>query len=230
MQAQKYSIKQWAKDERPREKLRMLGASTLSNAELLAILLHSGTRTESALDLARNIMSGAGNDIVLLSKMPVKELQKIKGIGQARAMTIIAAFELGRRRQLSTSPARQIMRNSSEMAGFLKPLLEDYRHEVFGVVFLNRANKVNHFEIISQGGISATVVDTRIIIRKALEYDAVNLVLCHNHPSGNLRPSGADHSLTQKIKEAATFFEIKVLDHLIISQEGYYSFADQGEI
>lgn len=230
MQEQKYSIKMWSKDERPREKLRMIGAQSLSNSELLAILLQSGTRAQSAIDLARNVMLAGSNNMAQLGKLSIKDLQRIPGIGEARAMAIISAFELGRRRQVATPLVREVMHNSSDMANYLQAILQDYRHEVFGIVFLNRANKINHFEIISQGGISSTVVDTKIIIRKALEHDAVNLVLCHNHPSGNLRPSHADEQLTQKIKDAAAFFEIKVLDHLIISGEGYFSFADQGRI
>lgn len=230
MQAQKYSIKMWSPDERPREKLRMMGVQALSISELLAIILHSGTRSETAIDLARNVLATAGNNLTRLGRLTLRELQQIRGIGEARAMSILAAFELGRRRQADKLPLRKTIQNSHEMAGFLQNMLEDYRHEVFGVAFLNRANKVNHFEIISQGGISATVVDVKIIIRKALEHDATNMVLCHNHPSGSLKPSHADEAVTEKIKEAAAFFEIKVLDHLIISQEGYYSFADHGKM
>lgn len=230
MQAQKYSIKMWAKDERPREKLRMMGVQALSSAELLAILLHSGTKSETAIDLARNVLAAAANNLTQLGRLTLRDLQQVRGIGEARSMSILAAFELGRRRQADKLPPREIIRSSEEMAAFLQTMLQDYRHEIFGVVFMNRANKVNHFEIISQGGISATIVDTKIIMRKALEQDAANLVLCHNHPSGSLRPSAADDTMTQKIKEAAAFFDIKILDHLIISQEGYYSFADNGKI
>lgn len=230
MQAQKYSIKMWAKDERPREKLRMMGPQALSNTELLAILLHSGTKSETAIDLARNVLAAAANNLTQLGRHTLRDLQQVRGIGEARSMAILAAFELGRRRHADKPAPRSIIHSSEEMASFLQTMLEDYRHEIFGIVFLNRANKINHFEIVSQGGISATIVDTKIIVRKALEQDATNLVLCHNHPSGSLRPSAADETMTQKIQEAAAFFDIKVLDHLIISQEGYYSFADNGKI
>jgi len=230
MQAQKYSIKMLSKDERPREKLRMMGVQGLTNAELLAILLHSGTKSDTAIDLARHVLGISSNSLARLGRLTLRDLQQVRGIGEVRAMSILAAFELGRRRQADHSVPRTIIHNSKEMAEFLQTMLEDYRHEVFGVAFLNRANKVAHFEIISQGGIAATIVDTKIIIRKALEQDATSLVLFHNHPSGSLRPSTADESLTLKIQEAAGFFEIKVIDHLIISREGYYSFADNGQI
>jgi len=165
-----------------------------------------------------------------LAKLSVKELMKIKGIGEAKAVTISAALELGRRRQSVGPLEKPIVKDSHEVAGYLQAMLQDQRREVFAVVFLNRANKINHFEIISQGGSTGTVADTRIILKKALEEDAVNIILCHNHPSGNLQPSRADEELTSKIKEAARYFDIKVLDHIIVSDEGYFSFADEGII
>jgi len=155
-------------------------------------------------------------------------LMKIKGIGEAKAITIAAAMELGRRRQAAASLEKPIVSSSADVAIFLQTSLRDYRHEVFAVIFLNRANKINDFKIISEGGITGTVADPRIILRTALEKEAVSLVLCHNHPSGSLKPSRADEELTQKIKEAAKYFDIKVLDHLIVSDDGYYSFADEG--
>jgi DNA repair protein RadC len=153
---------------------------------------------------------------------------KIKGIGEAKAITITAALELGRRRQSASPLEKTAISSSHDIAQYLQVRLKDYRHEVFAVLFLNRANKINHFEIVSEGGITGTVADPRIILRKALEQDAVNIILCHNHPSGSLRPSRADEQLTVKIKEASRFLDITVLDHIIVSEDGYYSFADEG--
>ena len=155
---------------------------------------------------------------------------KIEGIGEAKAISIAAALELGRRRQAAASLEKTMVKTSSDIASYLQTKLKDFRHEVFAVLYLNRANKINHFEIISEGGITGTVADPRIILRKALEEDAVNLILCHNHPSGSLKPSRADEQLTTKIKEAARFLDITVLDHIIVSDDGYYSFADEGLI
>lgn len=228
MQEQKYSIKNWAKDDRPREKLLSLGAESLSHSELLAILIHHGSREKSAVDLAKEVLRLGKDNLVELGKISVKELMKIKGIGQAKAVTIAAALELGRRRQDSSVLERPVVTSSNELALYLKSKLKDYRHEVFAVIYLNRANKIKDYQIISEGGITGTVADPRIILRKALEEDAVNIVLCHNHPSGSLKPSRADEELTQKIKEAARYFDIAVLDHIIVSEDGYYSFADEG--
>ena len=228
MQAEKHSIKQWAKDDRPREKLLMKGAESLSDSELLAILIVNGTRSKTAIDLAKEILILGKNNLPELGKLSVKELMKIKGIGEAKAITIVAALEIGRRRQAMNYREKAVMTSSSDVANYLQSLLKDYRHEVFAVLFLNRANKINHFQIVSEGGITGTVADPRIILKKALEEDAVSIILCHNHPSGSLKPSGADQELKKKIKEAAKFFDIKVLDHLIVSDAGYYSFADEG--
>ena len=228
MQAKKYSIKQWAKDDRPREKLLSIGAENLSDSELLAILINNGNKEKSALDLAREILELGKNNLADLGKTTVKELMKIKGIGEAKAITIAAALEIGRRRQSFVISSKPVVSASNDIAHFLQSKLKDKRHEVFAVVFLNRANKVNHFKIISEGGITGTVADPRIILKMALEEDAVSIVLCHNHPSGSLKPSRADEELTQKIKEAARFFDIRVLDHIIVSDEGYFSFADEG--
>jgi DNA repair protein RadC len=153
---------------------------------------------------------------------------KVKGVGEAKAISIIAALELGRRRQATLHLEKIVIKDSKGIARYLQTLLKDYTHEVFAVVFLNRAHKINHFEIISRGGITGTIADPRIILRRALEEDAVNIILCHNHPSGNLKPSKSDQELTNRIKEAARYFDIKVLDHIIVSEEGYYSFADNG--
>ena len=228
MQEQKYSIKEWAQDDRPREKLRSKGAENLSDSELLAILIHHGPKEKSAIDLAKEVLLLGRNSLNALGKLSIKELTKIKGIGDAKAITIAAALEIGRRRQAVLPMNKPIVRYSREIADYLQALLRDHHHEVFVVVFLNRANRINHYEIISEGGITGTVADPRIILKKALQEDAVSIILCHNHPSGNLLPSRADEDLTQKIKEAAKYFDIKVLDHLIVSDDGYFSFADEG--
>lgn len=228
MQEQKYSIKQWAKDDRPREKLLSKGAEALSNSELIAILINHGTKEKSAVQLAQDILRIGKDNLNELGKLSVKELMKIKGIGEAKAISIVAAMELGRRRQAAAYREKAIVNSSTDVANYLHTLLKDYKHEVFAVLFLNRSNKINHFQIISEGGITGTVADPRIILKKALEEDAVSIILCHNHPSGSLKPSKADEELTHKIKEAANYFDIKVVDHLIVSDDGYYSFADEG--
>ncbi|MBK7562459.1 MAG: DNA repair protein RadC [Chitinophagaceae bacterium] len=228
MQEHKYSIKQWAKDDRPREKLLLNGAENLSNSELLAILIHNGSKEKTAVDLAKEVLKLGKDNLSELGKVSLKELMKIKGIGEAKAITLVAALELGRRRQASEPLKKSKVTNSSDIAGFLQTKLKDYRHEVFAVLLLNRANKINHFEIVSEGGITGTVADPKVILRKALENDAVNIILCHNHPSGSLLPSRADEQLTSKIKEAARYLDIAVIDHIIVSEEGYYSFADEG--
>lgn len=228
MQENKHSIKQWAKDDRPREKLLSLGAENLSHSELLAILIHNGSKDKTAVDLGKEVLKLGKDNLVELGKLSVRDLMKIKGIGEAKAITIAAALELGRRRQSSASLEKAFVSSSSDIANYLQNALKDYHHEVFAVIFLNRSNKVNHFQIVSEGGITGTVADPRIILKKALEQNAVSIILCHNHPSGSLRPSRADEELTTKIKEAAKFLDIRVLDHIIVSDYGYYSFADEG--
>ena len=228
MQEQNYPIKQWAKDDRPREKLLLKGSAHLSDTELLAILVHNGTRNKTALDLAKDILKAGKDNLMELGKLSMRDFMKIKGIGEAKAITIVAALELGRRRSAAIPAAKTVVTNSTAVAGYLQNLLKDYQHEVFAVMFLNRANKINHFQIISEGGITGTVADPRVILKRALEENAVSLILCHNHPSGSLRPSKADEDLTFKIREAAKYFDIKVIDHLILSEDGYYSFADEG--
>lgn len=222
------SIKNWAEDDRPREKLVTKTAAALSNSELIAILINNGSKDKSAVDLAKEVLKLGHDNLVELGKLSIKELQLVKGIGIAKAITITAALELGRRRQAAATLEKPVVKTSRDIAEHLKALLKDYKYEVFAVLFLNQANKINHFEIISRGGITGTVADPRVILRKALEEDAVSLVLSHNHPSGNLKPSRADVELTQKIKEAARYFDIKIIDHIIVSEEGYYSFADDG--
>jgi DNA repair protein RadC len=222
------SIKNWAVGDRPREKMLSKGAVSLSDSELLAILINNGHKEKSAVDISKEILKIGNNNLNELGKLSLKDFQKVKGIGEAKAITIAAALELGRRRQSATFLEKTVVRTSNDLAQYLRVNIKDYSYEVFGVVFLNKANKVNHFEIISRGGITGTVADPRIILKKALEEDATSIVLCHNHPSGNLKPSRADEDLTSKIKEAAKYFDIIVMDHIIVSEEGYYSFADEG--
>jgi DNA repair protein RadC len=193
-------------------------------------LIQNGTREKSALDLGKELMQRSKNNLVELGRLSVRELMKIKGIGMAKAISIAAALELGRRRLASENLDKPLVTSSSSVARYLQARFRDLPHEIFAVVFLNRANKIIHFEIVSSGGITGTVADPRIILKKALEEEAVSLILCHNHPSGSLRPSRADEELTLKIKEASRFFDIKVLDHVIVSSEGYFSFADEGLI
>jgi DNA repair protein RadC len=222
------SIKNWAVDDRPREKMIQKGAAALSNSELIAILINNGNKNKSAVDLAKEVLKCGNDNLNELGKLSIKDFQQIKGIGEAKAIAIAAALELGRRRQAASTLNKTVVKNSKEIAVYLKALLKDFTQEVFAVLFLNQANKINHFEIISKGGITGTVADPRIILKKALEENATSIILSHNHPSGNLQPSRADETLTQKIKEAARYFDIKVIDHIIVSEEGYYSFADEG--
>jgi DNA repair protein RadC len=228
MQEQVYSIKQWAKDDRPREKLLMHGPQHLSDSELLAILVNHGTKNKTAVDLAKEVLQLGKNNLNELGKLTVKDLLKIKGIGEAKAIAIVAALEVGRRRQAGKYLEKAVISTSRDIAVYLQSMFRDHNREVFAVIFLNQANRVNHFEIISEGGITGTIADPRMILKKALQENAINLVLCHNHPSGSLKPSRQDEELTQKIKEAARFLDIKVLDHIIVSDAGYFSFADEG--
>lgn len=224
----KRTIKEWSVDERPREKFAALGAQSLSNAELIAILIQHGTRERTALELARDVMQLAGENIDELGKLKLSDLKKIKGIGATKAISILTAIELGRRRLSAHRMERVTVKSSAEIALYLKTTLRDYSNEVFAVVFLNRANKIKHFEIVSSGGITGTVADPRIILRKALEHEATSLVLSHNHPSGNLQPSKADRDITEKLRNAARYFDITVIDHIIVSDDGFFSFADEG--
>ena len=229
MQENNYSIKQWAKDDRPREKLLNHGPSHLSDSELLAILLNHGTRDKSAIDLGKEVMQLGKNNLNELGKLAVKDLMRIKGIGEAKAITIAAALELGRRRQASSHLQKPIVSTSRDLANYLQSLFQDHNRGIFAVAFLNQSNRINHIETVSEGGIiTGTIADPRIILKKALEENAVSLVLCHNHPSGSLKPSRQDEEITKKIKEAAKYFDIKVLDHIIVSDSGYFSFADEG--
>ena len=228
MQAENYSIKAWAQDDRPREKLLSKNPASLTDSELLAILINQGTREKNAVDLAKELLHSVKNNLSELSKLGINDFLKLKGIGKGKAVIILAAIELGRRRHVMGALDKPVVRDSHQVAGYIRIMLQDERREVFGVIFLNQANRVNHFEVVSQGGITGTVADPRLILKKALETHAVNIILCHNHPSGSLKPSKADEELTNKIREAARFFDIKVIDHIIVSDHGYFSFADEG--
>jgi DNA repair protein RadC len=224
------SIKNWAVGDRPREKLLSKGKESLSDSELIAILLNSGSGKESAIDVAKKVLRLGEDNLDQLGKVSIKDLMTIKGIGEARAVTLVAALELGRRRHSSAILDKKRIHSSMELATYLKASLKDHSYEVFAVVFLNRSNKIKHFEILSKGGLTHTIVDPRIVFLKAVEVQATSLVLCHNHPSGNLRPSRADEEITDKLKNAGKLLDIQVIDHLIVSDEGYYSFADEGMI
>ena len=225
------TIKDWAEDDRPREKLIAKGATSLSNSELLAILINNGTVDRSAVVLAKELLSRCNNDLKQVASLSYREIVglKVKGLGEAKAISIVAALELGLRRNASENK-KDIITKSKDIALFLQAQLAYKSHELFIAIYLNNAQKILHHEIISEGGMTGTVADPRVIIKKALAYDAVSIILCHNHPSGSLKPSKADEVLTKKISNAAILFDIKVLDHIIVSSEGYYSFADEGMI
>jgi DNA repair protein RadC len=219
-------ISDWAPEDRPREKLLIKGISTLSNAELLAILIGSGIKEKSAVDLGRELLNIADNNLNTLGKLDISDLRKINGIGEAKAVTIAAALELGRRRKISDTGENQQIKCSADVFNLLQPVMEDISHEEFWILFLNRSNRVINRLKISQGGVSGTVTDVRIIMKKAVENLASGIIVCHNHPSGNLTPSESDTKITQKIKEAGDLMDVQLLDHLIISGNDYYSFAD----
>lgn len=223
------SIKKWAADDRPREKLLNLGARSLSDAELIGILLGSGTRDLSAVELARRILTLGENNLYELGKLSVKDLTKIKGIGEAKAVTIVASLELGRRRGNSNIPDKPKITSSKDAFSIFNSLLADLPHEEFWASYFNRSNIMIERNQVSQGGISGTVTDTRLIMRKALELRASSIIVCHNHPSGNLQPSEQDKNITKKIKQAAQLFDITLLDHIIVGiNNKYFSFADEG--
>ncbi len=221
-------ITDWAEEDRPREKLLQKGTSSLSDAELIAILISSGTKDKSAVDLGRELLLMADNNLNNLGKLTLFELQKINGIGPARAVAITAALELGRRRKLAEAGDVVQIKCSKDVADIFQPLLSDLLHEEFWILFLNRSNRVISRMKLSQGGVSGTVTDVRMVMKKAIEYLASGIIVCHNHPSGNLNPSESDAKITQKIKEAGSLMDIQLLDHLIISEKDYYSFADNG--
>lgn len=223
------NIKNWASDDLPREKFIQKGPSAISHTELLAILIGSGTQQKSALELSREILGLADNNLNMLSKKSIEELQKLQGIGKAKAAAIAAAFELGRRREMSEAE-KVIIKSSTDIARYFQACLKDRHAEMFLVAYLNRANRLIRVETISEGGLTGTIADPRVILKRAIDLRAVNMVLCHNHPSGNLKPSKADEDLTQKIIHAAALIDVQVLDHIIVSQQGYFSFADEGLI
>jgi DNA repair protein RadC len=224
------SIRNWAVEDRPREKMLASGTQGLSDAELIALLIGSGTRSISAVDLARQILHMAGNSLDKLGKYSIADLKKIKGIGQARAISIVAALELGRRRKVADNLNEIKITGSADVFTMMHPILSDLAYEEFWVIFLNRSNKVISKRKISQGGITGTVTDIRLILKNALESLATSLILCHNHPSGNLQPSEADISITRRLKESSTLMDIALLDHLIIAGKTYFSFSDENLI
>jgi DNA repair protein RadC len=225
------SIKDWAEEDRPREKLLLKGRHSLTDAELLAILISTGISGMSALDLAKLLLSKANNSLNELAKFSVEEIKKAaKGIGDAKAITIVSALELGRRRKAEEVSKKTKITSSEDVYHCIQPYLTDLRHEEFWVLMLNRANEVIKTVSISKGGVSGTVADPKIIFQQALESLASAIILIHNHPSGNKQPSQADIKLTQQAKEGGKFLEIPVLDHLIYTEDGYYSFADEGRL
>ena len=230
MQEQKYSIKHWAKDDQPREKLRSKGAQLLTDSELVAILIGKGTPKRNAVEVAKDVLNLGHNNLAELGKLSVAELTGVSGVGLTKAILISAALEIGRRWVNAVAIDKLTVTGSKEIAAHIKSLLRDLGNEVFGVVYLNQGNRVKHHEVISVGGLTGTVADPRIIFKKALAADATSLILFHNHPSGNLQPSIADKVLTRKIIEAAKLFDIRILDHIIVSEYGYFSFADEGLI
>jgi DNA repair protein RadC len=223
-------ISDWAAEDRPREKLLQKGTSSLTDAELLAILINSGTKKKSAVDLGRELLGSVNNNLNCLGKLTIADLKKLNGIGTARAVTIAAALELGRRRKLADIPEIPQIKCSRDVADIFQPLLSDLAHEEFWILFLNRSNKVINRYKLSQGGLSGTVTDVRMVMKKAIENLASGIIVCHNHPSGNNNPSESDTRITQKIKEAGNLMDIQLLDHLIITEKDYYSFADNGMI
>lgn len=221
------TIKSWALYDRPREKLAIKGKTILSDAELIAILIGSGNRDESAVALAKRILLSVNNNLNKLSKLTIEDFIKFKGIGEAKAIAIITALELGKRRQFEETLINPKITSSKDVAKLMHPILNDLPHEEFWVLYLNNTNKVLAKHQISKGGITATLVDIRLLFKKALELSAVGLVVCHNHPSGKLNPSTADINLTKKIKNAGATLDIKLLDHLIVTEKAYFSFADE---
>ncbi|MEE4248498.1 MAG: DNA repair protein RadC [Kangiellaceae bacterium] len=223
-----FSIKDWADDDKPREKLLQKGRAVLSDAELIAILIGSGSREESAVDLSKRILASVGNNLNELGKLSIKQLMQFKGIGEAKAITIAAAMEFGRRRRGEEAQKIEKINSSKDAFELLQPLIGELPHEEFWLLYLNNSNKVLHKEQLSKGGMTGTLVDVRLVMKHALEHGAVGCILAHNHPSGTLRPSRPDKEITQKLKAAGQALDIKVLDHLIIAQNTYFSFADEG--
>jgi len=226
-QTQSLKIKDLALEDRPREKLLKKGVQSLSDAEIIALLLGSGSRKESAVELARKILRDVNNNLNELGKSSLNELQQYNGIGEAKAVTVVAALELGKRRKLADIKHKVQVKSSRDIFERFHPYMQDLSHEEFWVVYMNRANKIIDERRISEGGTSGTVVDVKKVMKWALEKTASTLILCHNHPSGNLQPSKSDEAVTGKMKQAAQFMEMQMLDHIIIGQGEYYSFADE---
>jgi len=221
-------IKDWALEDRPREKLLYRGIGSLTDAELIAVLIGSGNSQETAVELSRRIMENVKNNLNELGKLNIENLKSFKGIGDAKAISILAAMELGRRRNHSSALEMNKITGSNDVASYLRPLIGDLPHEEFWALFLNRQNKVMDSRRLSQGGITGTVIDVRLVLQMALEKHATSLIFAHNHPSGNLEASEADRKITKQLKEAGMIMDIPLLDHLIITQGGYFSFADEG--
>ena len=222
-----FPIKQWAEDDKPREKLMLKGKQVLSDAELLAILIGSGSRNESAVDLSKRILSSVSN-LKALGRLTLKQLTEFKGIGEAKGITILAAMELGRRRGSEEEVELKKITSSKSAFDIMHPIIGDLMHEEFWVLYLNNSNKVIYKSQLSKGGITGTVVDIRIVFKTAFEQNATSISLCHNHPSGTLVASDADKQITKKLKEAGKMLEINILDHLIVTSSSYMSFADEG--
>ncbi|HNQ27646.1 MAG TPA: DNA repair protein RadC [Aquaticitalea sp.] len=225
-----FPIKDWSEDDRPREKLLQKGKEALSDAELVAILIGSGSRNESAVDLCKRILASTGNNLNALGKMSVKQLTAFKGIGEAKAISIVAALELGRRRRQENALERKKIASSKSVFELMQPIIGELSHEEFWVLFLNNGNQVIAKNQMSKGGMTDTLVDVRLVMKMALEVGAIALILAHNHPSGALKPSDADILLTKKLKIAANSMDIRLLDHLIVTENAYFSFADEGMI
>ncbi len=222
-----FTIKSWDATDRPREKLILKGKRALSDAELIAILIGSGNRNESAVDLSKRILSHCKHNLSTLLKMSMRELTKFHGIGEAKAISILTGLELGSRLRLSKAVKQNKINSSKDVFELMQPLLGSLEHEEFWVLLLNNSNKIKHRFLLSKGGLTGTVVDVRLLFKEALEFLSTGVILCHNHPSGNLSPSIADKNITKKIIQAGTSLDIKVLDHLILTEKAYFSFADE---
>ena len=224
----KSTIKDWSEADRPREKLLVKGKVSLSDSELLAILIGSGNREESAVALCKRILVSVENNLNNLTKLSVSQLQDFKGIGEAKAISIVAALELGRRKRGEAEVKLDKILSSKSVFEIMQPIIGDLQHEEFWVLYLNNSNKIINKQQLSKGGITGTMVDIRIVMKKALEVSATAIILCHNHPSGTLIVSTADKNITQKIQQAALSLDIKLLDHIIITEREYTSFSDKG--
>lgn len=223
-----FPITNWSEDDKPREKLMLKGKSALSDAELIAILIGSGSRNESAVDLSKRILASVSNNLNALGKLSISQLTNFKGIGEAKAISIIAALELGRRRRAEEAVELTKITSSKSIFEIMQPIIGELPHEEFWIVYLNNSNKVISKSQLSKGGITGTLVDVRLVFKTALEMGATGLILCHNHPSGTLIPSDADKQITRKLKSAGDSLEIKVLDHIIVTEVSYFSFVDEG--